>query len=90
MEPNTSHLQDGSGPGRPAPALSEGSRYLASVLADDHSAIVLVADHRKQADPAPERAQRLDEPWPPERPAPRSATASRRSARPESWLSTRH
>ena len=33
MEPNTSHLQDGSGPGRPAPALSEGSRYLASVLA---------------------------------------------------------
>jgi len=33
VEPNTSHLQDGSGPGRPAPALSEGSRYLASVLA---------------------------------------------------------
>ena len=37
MEPNTSHVQDGSGPGRPAssaaPALSEASRYLASVLA---------------------------------------------------------
>jgi len=37
VEPNTSHVQDGSGPGRPAssaaPALSEASRYLASVLA---------------------------------------------------------
>jgi hypothetical protein len=41
VEPNTSHLQDGSDPGQPerraaaqaAPALSEAGRYCASVLA---------------------------------------------------------
>jgi hypothetical protein len=33
VEPNTSQLQDGSGPGRPAPALSDLGRYCASVLA---------------------------------------------------------